>query len=117
MAGLLVSQGMLAGDERWRLFSPFELVWAGGTAGRIAAQAVYGWSRSAAGVAATVSRLRERAKTREQERQRRAAVATQAVRAMRVPDQGARPRPPAQSARRAAPPQPETSRDRENAGE
>jgi len=117
MAGLLVTQGMLAGDERWRLFSPFELVWAGGTAGRIAAQAVYGWSRGAAGVAATVSRLRERAKTRELERQRRAAVATQAVRAMRVPDQGARPRPPAQSAGRAAPPQPETSRDRENAGE
>ncbi len=45
-AGLLVTQGMLAGDERWRLFSPFELVWAGGTAGRVAAQAVYAWSRA-----------------------------------------------------------------------
>src|SRR5215471_3671502 len=51
MAGLLVTQGMLAGDDRWRLFSPFELVWAGGTAGRIAAQAVYTWSRGAASAA------------------------------------------------------------------
>ena len=95
MAGLLVTQGMLASDDRWRLFSPFELVWAGGSAGRVAAQAVYGWSRGAAGVAARVSRLRERARVREEERQRRAAVATKAVRTMRVPDQGARPRPPA----------------------
>ena len=117
MAGLLVTQGMLAGDERWRLFSPFELVWAGGTAGRVAAQAVYSWSRAAATAAATISRLRERAKARERERQRRTAVATQAVRKMRIPDQGARPQPPARPLRQPIAPQPETSRDRENAGE
>ena len=117
MAGLLVTQGMLAGDERWRLFSPFELVWAGGTAGRVAAQAVYAWSRGAATAAATVARLRERARARERERQRRAAAATQAVRRMRVSDQGARPRPPTRPARPPDVPQQETSRDRENAGE
>ncbi len=117
MAGLLVTQGMLAGDERWRLFSPFELVWTGGTAGRIAAQAVYAWSRAAAGAAARISRLREGARTREQERQRRAAAATQAVKRMRVSDQGPRPRPPVRSLGQAADPQQEASRDRENAGE
>jgi len=117
MAGLLVTQGMLAGDDRWRLFSPFELVWAGGTAGRIAAQAVYAWSRSAAGVAATISRLRERARAREQERQRRAAVATQALKRMHVPDRGPRPQPPTKPPSQPAAPQQESSRDRENAGE
>jgi glycine/D-amino acid oxidase-like deaminating enzyme len=117
MAGLLVTQGMLAGDERWRLFSPFELVWAGGTAGRIAAQAVYAWSRGAASAAATVARFRERARAREQERQRRAAAATQEVRRMRVPDQGPRPQQPTRPPRRPAAPQEETSRDRESAGE
>ena len=30
MAGQLVARSILWGDERWRLFSPFELVWAGG---------------------------------------------------------------------------------------
>jgi len=117
MAGLLVTQGMLSGDDRWRLFSPFELVWAGGTAGRIAAQAVYAWSRSAAGAAATISRLRERARAREQERQRRAAVATQAVKRMHVPDRGPRPQPPTKPPSQPAAPQQESSRDRENAGE
>jgi glycine/D-amino acid oxidase-like deaminating enzyme len=117
MAGLLVAQGMLAGDERWRLFSPFELVWAGGTAGRVAAQAVYSWSRGAATAAATVSRLRERARARERERQQRVATATQAVRRMRVPNQGARPRPSATLVRQPPQPEQETSRDRENASE
>ena len=30
MAGQLIAHSILWGDERWRLFSPFELVWAGG---------------------------------------------------------------------------------------
>src|SRR5437879_8463889 len=32
MAGQLIARSILWGDERWRLFSPFELVWAGGAA-------------------------------------------------------------------------------------
>src|SRR5262245_28334642 len=36
MAGQLVARSILWGDERWRLFSPFELVWAGGPTGRVA---------------------------------------------------------------------------------
>ena len=30
MAGQVIARSILWGDERWRLFSPFELVWAGG---------------------------------------------------------------------------------------
>src|SRR6266550_4291727 len=35
MAGQLIARGILWGDERWRLFSPFELVWAGGVTARV----------------------------------------------------------------------------------
>ena len=38
MAGQLIARSILRGDDRWRLFSPFELVWAGGPAGRVAGQ-------------------------------------------------------------------------------
>jgi glycine/D-amino acid oxidase-like deaminating enzyme len=113
MAGLLVAEGMLAGDERWRLFSPFELVWSGGVAGRFAAQVVYSWSRGAAATQATLSRFRERARYREQERERRAAAANQAVRAMRVTGQGTRPRPPAGLGVPRQEAAQETSRDRD----
>jgi hypothetical protein len=95
MAGLLVSSGIVANDERWRMFSPFELVWSGGLAGRIAAQAVYSWTRGVARGQAALARYRERARLRDAERQRRGAEATRSVRTMRVPGQGARPRPPA----------------------
>jgi hypothetical protein len=38
MAGNLVARGLVEGDETWRKFTPFELVWAGGLFGRAAAQ-------------------------------------------------------------------------------
>ncbi|CAN0448603.1 unnamed protein product, partial [Phaeothamnion confervicola] len=34
MAGELIAGAIVDGDDRWRLFSPFELVWAGGWVGR-----------------------------------------------------------------------------------
>ncbi len=43
MAGELIARGIVEGDKTWRLFSPYDLVWAGGMAGRVAAQAIY-WS-------------------------------------------------------------------------
>ncbi len=41
MAGALIAAAITERDDRWRLFAPFELVWAGGRAGRAAAQAFY----------------------------------------------------------------------------
>jgi gamma-glutamylputrescine oxidase len=38
MAGNLVARAIVEGDETWRKFTPFELVWAGGVFGRTAAQ-------------------------------------------------------------------------------
>ncbi len=44
MAGDLIARGMVEGDRTWRLFSPYDLVWAGGVGGRAAAQGLY-WTR------------------------------------------------------------------------
>lgn len=43
MAGELTARGIVEGDQTWRLFAPYDLVWSGGAFGRIAAQAMY-WS-------------------------------------------------------------------------
>jgi len=44
VAGELVACGIVENDQTWRLFSPYDLVWAGGMFGRAAVQAFY-WSR------------------------------------------------------------------------
>jgi glycine/D-amino acid oxidase-like deaminating enzyme len=43
MAGELIAGAIVDGDDCWRLFAPYDLVWTGGFAGRAAAQAVF-WS-------------------------------------------------------------------------
>ncbi|MEA2991469.1 MAG: hypothetical protein QOD40_389 [Alphaproteobacteria bacterium] len=44
MAGELIARGIVEGDQTWRLFSPYELVWAGGALARAAVQIGY-WSK------------------------------------------------------------------------
>ena len=41
MAGELIAAAIVEGDDRWRLFAPYELVWAGGTLGRVTAQCLF----------------------------------------------------------------------------
>ena len=41
MAGELIARAIVERDETWRLFAPYELVWAGGVFGRALAQGVY----------------------------------------------------------------------------
>jgi gamma-glutamylputrescine oxidase len=43
MAGNILAQAIVEGDDTWRLFAPFELVWAGGRLGRAAMQVFYWW--------------------------------------------------------------------------
>lgn len=60
MAGELVARGMMDGDQTWRLFAPYELVWAGGRLGRALVQGAY-WLREAGSAAEqAVARRRER---------------------------------------------------------
>ena len=46
MGGELVARGIVDTDQTWRLFSPYELVWAGGVLGRAVAQGIYWGSRA-----------------------------------------------------------------------
>jgi glycine/D-amino acid oxidase-like deaminating enzyme len=43
MAGMIVARAIADGDQSWRLFLPFDLVWAGGRIGRAVMQAQYWW--------------------------------------------------------------------------
>ena len=75
MAGQLIARSILWGDERWRLFSPFELVWAGGPAGRVAGYVIGMWGRGSSAAAGTLARYRERGRVRERTREARLAEA------------------------------------------
>ena len=63
IAGQLIARSILWGDERWRLFSPFELVWAGGPTGRVAGHVVGMWGRGSSAAAGALARYRERARS------------------------------------------------------
>jgi glycine/D-amino acid oxidase-like deaminating enzyme len=68
MAGMLVARALLRGDETWRLFLPYELVWAGGGIGRAAMQVYYQWHRGWERGKARESREREKVyRAREQD--------------------------------------------------
>src|SRR6266581_5409620 len=86
MAGQLIARSILWGDERWRLFSPFELVWAGGVTGRVAGHFVGMWGRGSSAAAGALARYRERARVRERIREARLLEANrQAARVPSVP--------------------------------
>src|SRR6202166_1065164 len=73
MAGQLIVRSILWGDERWRLFSPFELVWAGGPTGRVAGYAIGMWERGSSAAAGALARYRERVRSSERVREARLA--------------------------------------------
>ena len=68
MGGELVARGIVEADQTWRLFAPYELVWAGGMLGRALAQGIYWGSRPIERVEQGLSRYRERAGARRQAR-------------------------------------------------
>jgi glycine/D-amino acid oxidase-like deaminating enzyme len=68
MAGDLVARGLIDGDQTWRLFAPYELVWAGGKVGSAIAQGFY-WGRGPGErIAQALSRYRERRRIAKQQR-------------------------------------------------
>src|SRR5439155_5254766 len=71
MAGQLIARSILWGDERWRLFSPFELVWAGGATGRVAGYFIGMWNRGSSAAAGALARYRERARAQDSIREAR----------------------------------------------
>ena len=84
LAGGLVARGIVESDQTWRLFAPYELVWAGGRFGRAVAQTLYVGSRPIATVAEGIARYRERARRRKQAKaaaRRAASAAREAAKA------------------------------------
>ena len=93
MAGQLIARSILWGDDRWRLFSPFELVWAGGATGRVAGHLIGLWGRGSSAAAGALARYREGARSRERIREARLAEANRqaGARVPRQPPGGPRP--------------------------
>lgn len=59
MAGTLIARGIVENDDAWRLFLPYDLVWAGGVLGRAVRQTTSWWKRQRLSLAARGARRRE----------------------------------------------------------
>jgi gamma-glutamylputrescine oxidase len=71
MAGEIIARAILDGDDRWRLFSSYELVWAGGGFGRTAAQTSFWLMQRRDAVTERISRYRDQARRESEARQAR----------------------------------------------
>jgi len=94
MAGGIISRAIIDGDDTWRLFSPYEFVWAGGRIGRALMQ-VYTWwftarerfeARQARQREEEFRRASERAALRAPEEETEAAIGA-AVPAHQLPEE------------------------------
>jgi glycine/D-amino acid oxidase-like deaminating enzyme len=67
IAGTLIGRAIIDGDQTWRQFTPFELVWAGGVLGRATAQIYYWMRRWRDAIAERRSRAAEMARRRRRD--------------------------------------------------
>jgi hypothetical protein len=95
LAGELVARGIVEKDQTWRLFAPYELVWAGGKFFRAVAQTIYVATRPAVQLREAFARQRER---RQKRRAARAVAAAAASVSKSVKVKAADPVPPAKPA-------------------
>ena len=80
MAGEMIARAIMDGDDRWRLFSPYELVWAGGRLGRAVAQMAFWAGQARDGLRGKIARYRDSARREADERQMRYAAQREAQR-------------------------------------
>lgn len=102
LAGELIARGIVETDQTWRLFAPYELVWAGGRLFRAAAQAMYLVARPAAALREAWARQGERARRRREARaqDRRETTAAPTPPPAAASSAAAPPPPPAANKRR-----------------
>ena len=77
MAGGLLARAIVEKDDSWRLFLPYDLVWAGGAFGRAIRQGMSVWSHRSEAIAASAARRREKLRTQERLREEASAALTQ----------------------------------------
>ncbi len=65
IGGELIARGIVEADATWRLFAPYELVWAGGILGRVLAQGIYWGTRPIDRIEQGLSRYREQMRKRK----------------------------------------------------
>ena len=65
MGGELVARGIVDADQTWRMFAPYELVWAGGLLGSVLAQGIYWGARPVESIEQGIARYREAARARK----------------------------------------------------
>ncbi len=70
MAGNLIARAITEGDDTWRRFLPFELVWAGGRVGRAVARTTVWWSHQCEAALALAARRREELQRRRGEKKK-----------------------------------------------
>ena len=68
MGGELIARGIVENDPTWRLFAPYELVWAGGILSRALAQGIYWGTRPIDRIEQGLSRYREQLRKRKAKR-------------------------------------------------
>src|SRR5215468_1762591 len=73
MAGNLIARAIVEGDDTWRRFLPFELVWAGGRVGRTVVRVAAWWLDQGEAVAALA--VRQRAELRRKREARKGKLA------------------------------------------
>jgi len=66
MGGELVARGIVEGDQTWRLFAPYELVWAGGMLGSMLAQGIYWGTRPIERIEQGIAQYRARVHAKTQ---------------------------------------------------
>ena len=77
MGGELVARGLVEGDKTWRMFAPYELVWAGGRLASALAQGIYWGTRPIERAEQSLARYRERTSQRKEvHKQQRQAPGT-----------------------------------------
>jgi gamma-glutamylputrescine oxidase len=91
MAGDIIARGIVENDDTWRLFLPFDLVWAGGRTGRMAAQVHYWWYRAREQRTALEARKRE---DEHQQAKAEAALRAQAPLRAQAAAEAAKAEPP-----------------------
>jgi hypothetical protein len=60
VAGSLLARAIVENDDSWRLFLPYDLVWAGGALGRAVRQGTSWWKRTRISLAARGARRRQK---------------------------------------------------------
>jgi gamma-glutamylputrescine oxidase len=66
IAGLLIARAIIESDATWQTFLPYEMVWAGGVAGRVVTQAMLSWWHASEAIQASLTRRREKLQQRRQ---------------------------------------------------